>query len=40
MFRKTGALAAILMILGCIAIAPALAGVPKVIVAEEFGATW
>ncbi|MFB3909775.1 MAG: hypothetical protein ACE15D_15375 [Candidatus Eisenbacteria bacterium] len=40
MSRKTAAVAAILTILGCICIAPAWAGVPKVIVCEEFGATW
>ncbi|MFB3909777.1 MAG: hypothetical protein ACE15D_15385 [Candidatus Eisenbacteria bacterium] len=37
MSRKTAALAAILMIVGCMCAAPAGAGVPKVIVCEDFG---
>ncbi len=40
MYRKTAAIAAILLVLGCIYAPGAYAGVSKVILCEEFGATW
>lgn len=40
MLRKSSAIAAILLLLGGLWLAPAFAGVPRVVIAEEFGATW
>lgn len=40
MFRKTAAVAAILLFLGGLLAPGAYAGVPKVVLCEEFGATW
>ena len=40
MLRKSSAIAAILLLLGGLWITPAFAGVPRVAVAEEYGATW
>ena len=40
MLRKSFALFGIALILGALLVPAALASVPKVIVCEEFGATW
>ena len=37
MLRKSSAIAAMLFLLGGLLVAPALAGVPRVVVAEEYG---
>jgi hypothetical protein len=39
MLRKSSALAAALLLLGGLLVAPAMAGVPRVVVAEEYGST-
>jgi hypothetical protein len=39
MLRKSSAIAAMLFLLGGLLAAPALAGVPRVVIAEEFGRT-
>jgi len=40
MLKKIGALAAVLLFLGIFVAMPAFAGVPKVIICENYGATW
>jgi len=40
MFKKIGALAAALLFLGIFVVTPTLAGVPKVLICENYGATW
>ena len=40
MLSKTGAIAAILLLVGAFVAMPALAGVQKVVVCEDFGADW
>lgn len=40
MLRKSLALGAILLLLGGLWVAPSFAGQPRIIIAEEFGATW
>ena len=40
MIKMTNAVALILLFLGGLFVTPSYAGVPRYIVAEEFGATW
>lgn len=40
MLRKTGAIAAIMLLVGAFIAVPAIAGVQKVVVCEDFGADW
>ena len=37
MLRKSSAAAAMLLLLGGLLVAPAIAGVPRIIIAEEYG---
>ena len=37
MLRKSSAIAAALFLLGGLLVAPAMAGVPRVVIAEEYG---
>ena len=40
MLNKLGVIGAALLILGALAVPQAVEGVPKVVVGEEYGATW
>jgi len=40
MFRNTIAAAALLSLLSIVVASPVMAGVPRTIIAENFGATW
>jgi hypothetical protein len=40
MARKLSAIALLLLFIGGLLTTPALAGVPRTIIAEDFGATW